>query len=107
MAIKDYEGLIFREIRKKVLNEEPEPQEEGTEQTNITKSEATNHIKISVFSGLKFGLGMVLGSFIGMIIISTILLITGLILAAIAGSFLNLDVLAYANMANFASLSNM
>ncbi len=105
MAIKDYEGLIFRELRKKVLNEEP--QQEETEQAIITKNETTNHIKISVFSGLKFGLGMTLGSFIGIIIISTILLITGLVLAAIAGSLLNLDVMAYANMANIASLGNM
>ena len=107
MAIKDYEGLIFREIRKKVLNEEPEPQQEETEQTNITGNETTNHIKISVFSGMKLGLGIVLGSFIGIIIISTLLLIAGLTLTAIAGSVLNLDVMAYANMANIASLSNM
>ncbi|RLG13867.1 MAG: hypothetical protein DRN71_04045 [Candidatus Nanohalarchaeota archaeon] len=97
MAIKDNEGLIFRELRKKVLNEEPEPKNNNA-QPDITKNEVINHIKISIFSGLKLGIGITLGSFIGMIIISTILLITGLSLAAIAGSYLNVDVLAYANM---------
>ncbi len=98
MAIKDGEGLIYQEIRKKVLNEEPSPGKNNSGQSGITKNEVTNHIKISIFSGLKFGIGITLGSFIGIIIISTILLITGLSLAAIAGSYLNVDVLAYANM---------
>lgn len=98
MAVKDYEGLIFQEIRKKVLNEESPHDEKTAQKASIVKTEVTNHIKISIFSGLKFGLGMILGSFIGMIIISTILFIVGLLLTASIGSFLNIGLLSHANM---------
>ncbi len=105
MPVKDYEGLIFREIRDKVLNEVPDSGQ--IEQACIPKSEVTNHIKISIFSGLKLGLGIMLGSFIGMIVISIMLLVTGVILTAIAGSVLNIDVMAFANIAHLTSLGNM
>ena len=48
-----------------------------------------------------------LGSFIVMIVISIMLLVTGVILTAIAGSVLNIDVMAFANIAHLTSLGNM
>jgi len=96
MAVRDDEGLIFREIRKKVLNEGSEEPKKPHEKTDVVKSEVMNHIEVSVFSGFKFGLGMILGTFAGMIIVSIVLIVLLLLFSSIV-AFPGIDIMALAN----------
>ncbi len=96
MAVRDDEGLIFREIRKKVLNEGSEEPQKPHEKTDVVKSEVTNHIEVSVFSGFKFGFGMILGTFAGMIIVSIVVIVL-LLLFSLIVAFPGIDIMALAN----------
>ncbi len=96
MAVRDDEGLIFREIRKKVLNEGAKELQKPHEKTDVVKNEVANHIEVSVFSGFKFALGMILGTFAGMIIVSIVLIIVLLLFSWIA-AFPGIDIMALVN----------
>ncbi len=96
MAVRDDERLIFREIRKKVLNEGNKEPQKPHEKTDVVKSEVTNHIDVSVFSGFKFALGMILGTFAGMIIVSIVLIIVLLLFSSIA-AFSGINIMALVN----------
>ena len=79
VSLKDDEGLIFKEIRSKVLNEEHAlvPKEASLAVIHpapaLVSTEVTNHVKVSLGSGFKFGLGLIFGSFVGLIIVSVLL----------------------------------
>lgn len=83
MGIRDDEGLIFQEIRKKVLNE---GEKSPPQKADAPKNEVTNHIKISLRSSFKLGLGMILGCALGLLIVSAILAIIGYALISITGT---------------------
>ncbi|MFH1127191.1 MAG: hypothetical protein ABIG84_01525 [archaeon] len=89
MGIRDDEGLIFQDIRKKVLNEgEPQRANQTNNDANaLPVNEVINHIHVNmpVFAGVKLGIGFVLGGFVGLIIASFILGVLGYILFSLAG----------------------
>ncbi len=97
LNLKDDEGLIFKEIRSKVLNEEHSlvPKEAPLDVIHATptlvRTEVTNHVKVSLGSGFKFGLGLVFGCFVGVVIVSISLVIIGAVASAIFGN----SVIAY------------
>lgn len=92
LNIKDDEGLIFKEIRNKVLNNEQAlvpkdtPQDVIHATPSLVRTEVTNHVKVSLGSGFKFGLGLVFGCFVGLIIVSVALALIGSIASAVFGN---------------------
>lgn len=106
MVIRDDEGLIFQEVRKKVLDEgESSENKLMNNDTNVLPvNEVVNHIHINmpVFAGVKLGIGFVLGGFIGLIVVSVILSVLGYILfSLVGGSTLDNNISLLSFLTNF------
>jgi len=90
--LKDDEGLIFKEIRRKSPERGTCP---GAERApldvihatpTLVSTEVTNHIKVSLGSGFKFGLGLIFGCFVGVVIVTIALAVIGSLASAIFGN---------------------